>query len=80
MDSNSNYKSGIQPDSKDSEISPVLSIKVHKPFYSYFYSLFKVYSVTDRKTFTNLTKWIEDVNNNAPSNVVIALAGNKSDL
>lgn len=40
----------------------------------------QVYSVTDRKTFTNLTRWIEDVHNNAPSNVVIALAGNKNDL
>ena len=40
-----------------------------------------VYDVTDRETFSNLTPiWLKDLKEKAPSNIQIAIVGNKSDL
>lgn len=39
-----------------------------------------VYNVTAKKTFKHLDRWYGDVVANAHENVVVALAGNKSDL
>ena len=40
-----------------------------------------VYDITKRDTlFGEAEHWIKDLKENAPSNVIIALAGNKSDL
>lgn len=39
-----------------------------------------VYDVTDRVSFLNTTKWVEDVRSERGSDVVICLVGNKTDL
>merc|ERR1712012_1175061 len=39
-----------------------------------------VYDITDRRSFLNTAKWIEDVRNERGSDVVIVLVGNKTDL
>ncbi|KAH7648834.1 RAB6 [Cryptosporidium xiaoi] len=39
-----------------------------------------VYDITNRSTFLNTTKWIEDVRNERGKDVIISLIGNKADL
>mmetsp|Transcript_19939 Transcript_19939/g.29140 ORF Transcript_19939/g.29140 Transcript_19939/m.29140 type:complete len:247 (-) Transcript_19939:161-901(-) len=39
-----------------------------------------VYDVTNRASFLNTTKWVEDVRNERGNDVVICLVGNKTDL
>ena len=39
-----------------------------------------VYDLTNKNTFLKMNKWIKDVKNNAPKNIVIMVVGNKSDL
>ena len=38
-----------------------------------------VYSIADKKTFTDLNKWLDEIKNNADSDIKIALVGNKID-
>lgn len=39
-----------------------------------------VYDVTKEKTFQNVSKWIDDIKQQAESDIVIMLVGNKYDL
>jgi small GTP-binding protein len=39
-----------------------------------------VYDITNRASFLNTSKWIEDVRNERGSDVIIILVGNKTDL
>lgn len=39
-----------------------------------------VYDITRRSTFDNLTKWLDDIRDNAYSKMIIVLIGNKDDL
>lgn len=39
-----------------------------------------VYDITNRQSFENTTKWIQDVLNERGQDVIIALVGNKTDL
>mmetsp|Transcript_8150 Transcript_8150/g.8163 ORF Transcript_8150/g.8163 Transcript_8150/m.8163 type:complete len:230 (-) Transcript_8150:87-776(-) len=39
-----------------------------------------VYDITNRASFLNTTKWIEDVRNERGNDVIIVLVGNKTDL
>lgn len=39
-----------------------------------------VYDITRRETFNHLTRWLEEARQNANSNMVIMLIGNKADL
>uniref|UniRef100_A0A8C9GBK7 Ras-related protein Rab-6 n=1 Tax=Piliocolobus tephrosceles TaxID=591936 RepID=A0A8C9GBK7_9PRIM len=39
-----------------------------------------VYDITNRKSFENTTKWIQDIINERGKDVIIALVGNKTDL
>lgn len=38
------------------------------------------FNVTDRQSFLNTSKWIEDVRTERGSDVIIVLVGNKTDL
>ncbi len=38
------------------------------------------YDVTNRKSFENVTKWIDDVRTERGQNVIVVLVGNKTDL
>ncbi|KAB2089357.1 hypothetical protein ERO13_A03G046100v2 [Gossypium hirsutum] len=39
-----------------------------------------VYDITKRQTFDNLQRWLRELRDHADSNIVIMMAGNKSDL
>lgn len=39
-----------------------------------------VYDITKRKTFETLQQWISELKTQGPENIVLAIAGNKSDL
>ncbi|KAJ8648273.1 hypothetical protein MRB53_001296 [Persea americana] len=39
-----------------------------------------VYDITKRQTFDNIERWLRELRDHADSNIVIMLAGNKSDL
>ncbi|CAI9778743.1 unnamed protein product [Fraxinus pennsylvanica] len=39
-----------------------------------------VYDVTKRQTFDNIQRWLQELRQHADSNIVIMMAGNKSDL
>lgn len=39
-----------------------------------------VYSVTDERSFRNVDKWMQQINDIASKNVKVALLGNKTDL
>ncbi|KAF3333993.1 ras-related protein Rab2BV [Carex littledalei] len=39
-----------------------------------------VYDITKKQTFDNVQRWLRELRNHADSNIVIMLAGNKSDL
>lgn len=39
-----------------------------------------VYDITKRQTFDNVTRWLGELRDHADSNIVIMMAGNKSDL
>jgi hypothetical protein len=41
---------------------------------------YPVYCLTDRASFLNTSKWIEDVRNERGNDVIIILVGNKTDL
>ena len=42
--------------------------------------VFLVYEITNRKSFENISNWIEECKSNASENVLIVLIGNKCDL
>ena len=51
-----------------------------KIFYQNAAAVVLVYDITVRDTFEKLKEyWIEEIRNNAPSDIIIALAGNKCD-
>lgn len=39
-----------------------------------------VYDVSNRESFKNIPRWVEDVRANALKDTIITLVGNKSDL
>ena len=39
-----------------------------------------IYDITNRKTFTNVRKWIKNIKEEAPNKVILILVGNKADL
>ncbi|KAF8402995.1 hypothetical protein HHK36_011089 [Tetracentron sinense] len=41
---------------------------------------FLVYDITKRQTFENVQRWLRELRDHADSNIVIMMAGNKSDL
>jgi len=40
----------------------------------------QVYDITKRKTFETLQQWVTELRAQGPENIVLAIAGNKSDL
>lgn len=87
----SDYNFGIQPDKKDSvvwslRISGILQLQ----------SLYMIYQVlllpfpsttdvfftilTDRKSFENVQRWVDDVHAQRGNDVLIVIVGNKSDM
>ena len=58
--------------------------EVYQSVVSHFYKkasmAILVYSIADKKTFTDLNKWLDEIKNNADSDIKLALVGNKLDL
>ena len=55
-------------------------LAVTKQYYNGSHGAMVVYDLTNKNTFLKMNKWIKDVKNNAPKNIVIMVVGNKSDL
>lgn len=49
-------------------------------YYRRAHGIMLVYDVTQESTFTNVTKWLRNIEENAVSGVVLLLVGNKTDL
>ena len=49
-------------------------------YYRGAHGLIIVFDVTDKNSFDNVKKWLDDVEKYSPSNIVKMLVGNKSDL
>ena len=49
-------------------------------FYKSSDGIFLCFSVTDRKSFENINRWLDQIKNNSPEKVDILLVGNKTDL
>jgi small GTP-binding protein len=49
-------------------------------YYRGSHGVFIVYDVTDRESFSNIEKWLADINRLAPPEIAKILVGNKSDL
>jgi hypothetical protein len=45
-----------------------------------FLQYMQVYDITKRKTFETLQQWVAELKNQGPESIIIAIAGNKSDL
>ena len=55
-------------------------LSVTKQYYNNSHGAMIIYDLTNRNSFTKMNKWINDVKDNAPKNIVIMIVGNKSDL
>ena len=91
-----NYKSSISCEFKkkqldlDGETSANLLIwdtcgeerfmSVTKQYYNGSHGAMIVYDLTNKDTFIKMNRWIKDVKNNAPKDIVIMVVGNKTDL
>jgi len=53
---------------------------ITQAFYRGAHGIVVVYDITDRQSFQNVQRWLEDVERYAPDNVLKMLVGNKSDL
>jgi Ras-related protein Rab-6A len=51
-----------------------INLRIYQIYQNYIFSL------TDRASFLNTSKWIEDVRNERGNDVIIVLVGNKTDL
>ena len=55
-------------------------MSVTKQFYNDSHGAMIVYDLTKKNTFLKINKWIKDIKEKAPKDVVIMIVGNKSDL
>jgi len=53
---------------------------ITQAFYRGAHGIVVVYDITERQSFQNVQRWLEDVERYAPDNVLKMLVGNKSDL
>ena len=91
-----NYKSSISCEFKkkeldiDGETSANLQIwdtcgeerfmSVTKQYYNGSHGAMIIYDLTNKESFIKMNRWIKDVKNNAPKDIVIMVVGNKTDL
>ena len=55
-------------------------LAVTKQYYNGSHGAMVMYDLTNKATFLKMNKWIKDIKDNAPKNIVIMVVGNKSDL
>ena len=55
-------------------------MSVTRQYYNGSHGAMIIYDLTNKNTFTKMNKWIKDVKDNAPRDIVISIVGNKSDL
>ena len=53
---------------------------VTKQYYNDSHGVMVIYDLTNKETFVKMNKWIKNVKDNAPKDIVIMVVGNKSDL
>ena len=55
-------------------------MSVTRQYYNDSNGAMVIYDVTNKESFTKVDKWISELKNHAPKNIVIMVVGNKSDL
>ncbi len=53
---------------------------IRKNYYIGAMGVLLVFDITNKESFQNLNKWLDDIRKHAPDNAIITLVGNKSDL
>ena len=53
---------------------------ITRQYYNDAHGILLIYDISNRDTFDDIEKWVEDIKNSAPADCVIFLIGNKSDL
>lgn len=53
---------------------------IRKNYYFGAMGVLLVFDITNKESFQNLNKWLDDIRKHAPYNAIITLVGNKSDL
>ena len=53
---------------------------ITRQYYNDAHGILLIYDISNRDTFDDIEKWVEDIKNSAPVDCVIFLIGNKSDL
>ena len=53
---------------------------ITKQYYKGANGILLIYDITDRKSFSNLNFWIDDITMDGPDNLVFIIIGNKSDM
>ena len=54
--------------------------KLQKIYYKDIYGALLVFDLTNRKSFDNLSKWLNELKDNSPQDIVYCFVGNKADL
>lgn len=55
-------------------------MSVTRQYYINSHGAMIIYDLTNKDSFIKMNKWIKDVKDNAPKNIIIMVVGNKSDL
>ena len=53
---------------------------ITRQYYNDAHGILLIYDISNRDTFDDIEKWVEDIKNSAPADCAIFLIGNKSDL
>ena len=53
---------------------------IFRQYFIDIYGALIVFDLTNKESFDNINKWLKDLNENAPKDIVICCVGNKSDL
>ncbi len=53
---------------------------ITKQFYQDAYGAFIIYDITNRESYKRIENWIKDINQSAPTDIVIGIVGNKNDI
>lgn len=55
-------------------------MSVTRQYYNGSHGAMIIYDLTNKDSFIKMSKWIKDVKDNAPRDIIISIVGNKSDL
>jgi Ras-related protein Rab-6A len=74
------FRSLIPSYIRDSSVAVIVYDITSMTMSDFFLVMISLYTIVDRASFLNTSKWIEDVRNERGNDVIIILVGNKTDL